>query len=343
MMKKRFLAFSALTTLSLSLSACFSDTSKSVDTAIPPTTIGFVVARNDDNSPYLQKAYQVAESVAKDTPNLNLLLSNAQGNMDNQYAELDKMIAQGAKALIINLVDGSKGAELISKYCGKVPLVFYVINPNDKAMAKCENAYFVNSDPAQGSVALGLSVLEHWKKNPSWDKNGDGKIQIALMDAFPAQLHTKSRGDWAVSTIENYPALHTKAEVLLSGAGRFRTDVAEEVTTAWLADPKFANVEVIVSSADSMSYGILNALQKNNTPKLPIFSVNRLTPTEDIIKKGEIVDSVATDFNGEVGAAIRLATNLANKAPLTQGINYHIHDKTLLVPFVVSSDNANKP
>lgn len=335
-MKKRFLTASAV--LALSLLGCVENQVK--DTTPPPTTVGFVLARNDANSPYLQKAYQTAEQVSKNVPNLTLLMDNADGSMDTQYAHIDKLISQGAKAVVVNLVDGSKGGELLEKYCGKVPLVFYVINPGDKPMAKCDKAYFVNSDPAQGSVALGLSILRNWEKNPQWDKNGDGKIQIALMDAFPAQAQSASRGDWAISTIENYPGINKKADVLFRGAGRFQTNVAEEVATAWLADPNFANVEVIVSAADSMSYGVLAALQKNQMAKIPMFSVNRLTPTEDIIKKGEMVDSVATDFDNEVHAAIRLAVNLANDAPLTEGLNYHIHDKQLLVPFVVSSNNA---
>lgn len=328
--------------MALGLAACQNDLDflgasyEKKESVLPPTTVGFVIARNDDNSPYLQKVHQVATELGKSTPNLSLLLADAKGSVDAQYAEMDKMIAQGAKALVVNLVDGSKGGELLSKYCGKVPLVFYVISPGDKPLAKCDSAYFVNSDPAQGSVALGLSVLQNWQSNPAWDKNGDGKIQIALMDAFPAQIHTKSRGDWAISTIESYPAIHKKAEVLFGGAGRFRTDVAEEVATAWILDPNFTNVEVIVSSADSMSYGILDAMQKHHVSPPPMFSVNRLTPTQEIIKQGKMIDSVATDFDSEVRAALRLAMNLANNAPATQGINYHIHDKQLLVPFIVS-------
>lgn len=337
-MKKYRLTACILTMLALS--AC-SENNK-VITESPPTTIGFVVARNDHNSPYLQKVYQTAEQAKLNIPNLTLMLENAEGSVDKQYAHLDKMIEQGAKALVINLVDGSKGGEYIKKYCGKVPLVFYVINPGDKNMAACEQAYFVNSDPAQGSVALGLSILENWKKNPQWDKNKDGQIQLAIMDAFPAQAHTKSRGDWVMSTIENYPVLHTKAQVLLTGIGRFQTNVAEETTNKWLADPKFEQVEVIVSSADSMSYGIVNAMQKNNKVPIPLFSVNRLAPTEEMIKNGQMVDSIETDFHHEVSAAMRLAMNLANKQPLTQGLDYHIHDKQLLVPFIVSNNQVNQ-
>lgn len=335
-MRKHLLTISTM--LIFSLVGCVESQVK--ETTLPPTTIGFVLARNDVNSPYLQKAHQTAEQVSKNIPNLTLLLNHANGSMETQYAHIDKMISQGAKAVVVNLVDGSRGGELLAKYCGKVPLVFYVINPGDKPMAKCDKAYFVNSDPAQGSVALGLSILKNWEKNSQWDKNGDGKIQIALMDAFPAQPHSASRGDWAISTIENYPGINKKAEVLFRGAGRFQTNVAEEVATAWVADPKFANVEVIVSTADSMSYGILAVLQKYQMAKIPMFSVNRLTPTEEIIKKGDMVDSVATDFDNEVHSALRLAVNLANNAPLTAGLNYHVHDKQLLVPFVVSSDNT---
>lgn len=310
----------------------------SANQALPPTTLGFSIARNDANSPFLQKMYQTAKATGESTPNITLFVEEAQGNLQTQYTQLDKMIADGAKALIINIVDSDREiedvtGEIVGKYCNKVPLVFYNTRIGEKAMASCDNAYMVLSDTAQGAITQGLSVLEYWQKNPAWDKNGDGKIQLALLDALPQDADgIKGRGDWTLSTIQSYPTLGKEIQVLFRGEGIFQTHLAEQVVSQWVIAPEFANVELIVSSSDSMSYGISNILKKNNI-KLPIFSLDGLPQTAEWIKNGDIVDSVGIDFEKEMEVAVHLAANLANgRDPLT-GLDYRMEHRVMKIPY----------
>lgn len=341
MMRKCLLLASTITMLGLV--GCQDETSKDEAVAnqeLPPTTVGVSIARNDANSPFLQKMYDTAKKTGENTPNVTLFVEEAKGDLQIQYTQLDKMLADGAKALIINIADTDRHIEdvtqeIIGKYCQKVPLVFYNTRIGEKAMASCENAYMVLSDTAQGAITQGLSVLEHWQKNPAWDKNGDGKIQLALMDALPPDADgIKGRGDWTLSTIQSYPSLGKDIEVLFRGVGIFQTHLAEVAVTDWVKSPDFANVELIVSSSDSMAYGVSNVLKQNNI-KLPIFSLDGLPQTEQVIKNGDITDSVGIDFDEEMRVAVRLASNLANKQDPLLTLDYRMENRVMKIPYKV--------
>lgn len=327
----------------LGLAGCTEDlTGKNQETVapqtLPPTTLGFSIARNDANSPFLQKMYDTAKKTGESTPNVTLFVNEAQGDLQIQYTQLDKMIADGAKALIINIADTDRHIEdvtkeIMDKYCDKVPMVFYNTRIGEKAMASCDNAYMVLSDTAQGAITQGLTVLEHWQQNPAWDKNGDGKIQLALMDALPADADgIKGRGDWTLSTIQSYPVLGKDIEVVFRGVGIFQTHLAEEVTSSWVASPDFAKVELIVVSSDSMAYGVANVLKQNNL-KLPIFGLDGLPQTAQVIKDGDMVASVGIDFDKEMEVAVRLAGNLANGQDPLSGLDYRMEHRVMKIPY----------
>lgn len=339
MMGRFFLVTSILAVLGLT--GCQDETAKSganVSQELPPTTVGITIARNDANSPFLQKMYDTAKQVGGSVPNVTLIVNEAQGNLQIQHTQLDKMLADGAKALIINIADTDRDIEdvtkeLMDKYCNKAPLVFYNTRIGEKAMASCPNAYMVLSDTAQGAITQGLSVLEHWQKNPSWDKNGDGKIQIALMDALPPDADgIKGRGDWALSTIQSYPTLGKEIDVLFRGVGIFQTHLAEEAVSEWVKAPEFANVELIVASSDSMAYGVANVLKQNNL-KLPIFGLDGLPQTAQAIKDGDLVASVGIDFEKEMEVAVRLAANLANNQDPLTNLDYRMENRVMKIPY----------
>lgn len=325
----------------LGLTGCQEGANKTQTTPnqeLPPTTVGITIARNDVNSPFLQKMYDTAKKTGENTPNVTLFVNEAQGDLQIQYTQLDKMIAEGAQALIINIADTDRHIEevtqeIMDKYCNKVPLVFYNTRIGEKAMAGCPNAYMVLSDTAQGAITQGLTVLEYWEKNPTWDKNGDGKIQLALMDALPPDADgIKGRGDWAISTIQSYPVLGKNIEVLFRGVGIFQTHLAEEVVSEWVKSPDFANVELIVASSDSMAYGVANILKQNNL-KLPIFGLDGLPQTEQAIKDGDLVASVGIDFDKEMEVAVRLAANLANKQDPLLALDYRMENRVMKIPY----------
>lgn len=329
-MHKRYLC---LVLSSLLLSACSSDESNNntSNASYPKTHIGVTVSSIETN-PYFQGFYKYVKSVADSQSDLTITLDHASNDQTIQDKQFDDMINKGAKALVINMADINQGPDVVKRYCGKVPLVFFNRSPGEKALANCEKAYFVDGDPAQAGVSQGLEVLKNWSKNPQWDKNKDGKIQFAIVKGIPGHFSGKARSQWAVGTMENYPSLGVPVQEILSEFGFFQFNEAKNITNKWVVHPSFSQVEVILSNNDTMALGVIEVLKEKGI-KVPVFGIDGSAPAQEAVKKGDMVATVFNDYETQAAVALRIASNLAADLPADQNLPFKLDYKTVLVPF----------
>lgn len=328
-MKKR--ALPSLVLAVLGLTACQeTDTAETVADTFPTATVG--VTLSNTTNPFFKAAYDAFEAEGQAHSALTLALNVANDDQATQFAQYDKMIADGAKALVINLADVTQGMEVVSRYCDKVGLVFFNRSPSDKALATCPNAYFVDGDATQAGVLQGLKVLELWKQNPDWDKNKDGIIQYAMVEGIPNHAGAMARTKWAVGTLENYPNLGVPVEKVLQDYAMFNKDKATELMDVWTALPEFEKVEVVLANNDNMALGASAAL-KNKGIKLPIFGIDATADGLAAVKAGDITATVLNDATAQAKTSLRLAANLASGTEPTAGIEYRMQYKVIFVPY----------
>ncbi|ELA09351.1 methyl-galactoside ABC transporter galactose-binding periplasmic protein MglB [Moraxella macacae 0408225] len=285
-----------------------------------------------ESNPFFQGAYKTYETEAKNQPNLTLLIDHANNDQAVQDKQLDEMVAKGAKALVINLVDVNQGKAVIDKYCGKVGLVFFNRNPGDKNLASCSTAYFVDGDATQAGVLQGLKVLETWKNNPSWDKNKDGVIQFAMLEGIPNHTGTIARTKWSIGTMQNYPSLGIPVEKVFQDYAMFNTTKAQELLDTWTKLPDFSKVEVILANNDSMALGAVLSLKEKGI-KLPVFGIDATPDAVKSIQAGEMTATVLNDFDNQAKSSLRLAANLAAGVTPLQGIEYKMEHNVIQVPY----------
>lgn len=318
--------------LALTLGAC-KQAPSSVDKPVSPyPTANVGVTITNTVNPFFKSAFDTYQAEASANSALTLTLENANNDQAVQYAQYDAMIAKGAKALVINLANPAEGEAVVQKYCGKVGLVFFNRNPGDKALASCEKAYFVDGDAIQGGVLQGLKVLELWKNNPTWDKNGDGKIQFATIKGIPGHAGGKARSKWAIGTMENYPSLGVPVEELFTEFASFDKEKSRILVTGWISDPNFANVEVILANNDTMAVGASEALKAAGL-RVPIFGIDATPEAINAIKAGDMTATVLNDAVEQAKVSLRLAANLASDAPPLDGIAHKLEYKTIKIPY----------
>lgn len=305
----------------------------------PQSTIGASVSSIETN-PFFQGMYKSMENVGKEQSDLTLLLDSAANQQDKQNTQLDGMIERGAKALVVNLADVGFGAEMVKKYCDKkIPVVYINRSPNEKSLAACDTAYFVDGDAAQAGVLQGLQVLKAWQANPQWDKNKDGKIQYAMIEGIPNHAGAMARTKWSVGTMENYPSLGVPVQKVLQDYGMFQAQATKELMSKWVAQPEFANVEVILANNDTMALGAVEILQQNNQ-KLPVFGIDGSKAALEALNSGTMSGTVFNDFDAQSRTAVRMAANLAAGKPVLEGVPYEMEYKVVKVPYQdIHSDN----
>ena len=314
--------------MALGLIACGGNAGQDIPKEIPATSIGASISSIDTN-PFFVDMYNTLRTVGSENPQIQLQLDSAHDSVEQQNKQIEDMISNGAKALVVLLVSPKTGPEFAAKMCDRrIPVVYVYRSPGAKALQECDIAYYAGPDDRHAGILQASIVLEQWNDHPEWDKNGDGKMQIALMEGTTGVPSSKQRADWVLSSLKFHPETGLGGEsidVIFRETGKYDTTYAKEVTEKWLNSSDFNKVEVIISSGDSMSMGIADVLEANNK-KLPIFSINGMADAIEAVKRGRINSTIINDQDSFMRAAVRMAANIATDRPVNEGVFYDLDE-----------------
>lgn len=302
------------------------------------TRIGVTIYKYDDNFMALMR--QEIEKEAKQLNDVELLMNDSQNAQSIQNDQVDVLLSKGVKALAINLVDPGSPKTIIDKAkADDVPIVFFNKDPGAKAISSYDNAYYVGTDPKESGLIQGELIAKHWKANPAYDLNKDGKIQYVLLKGEPGHPDAEARTKYV---IEELTTKGIETEQLFIDTGMWDAAMAKDKTDAWLSSSKANEIEMIISNNDGMAMGALEAV-KAHGKKLPIFGVDALPEVLQLIQKGEITGTVLNDGVNQGKAVVQLATNLAEGKAATEGTKWEIKDRVVRIPYVgVDKENLSE-
>ncbi|OEJ14769.1 galactose ABC transporter substrate-binding protein [Brachyspira hampsonii] len=341
-MKKSLIVMAALFIMSaLFVVSCGGGASSTTTTDGP--TIGVTIYRYDDN--FMSFYRRNIES--KISGKANLIINDSQNNQAQQNDQVDVMIQKDSKALAINLVDPQAAQTIIDKAKTKnIPVVFFNKQPSAEAMASYDKTWYVGTTPEESGDMQGKIVVETWKANPAWDKNGDGIIQYALLKGEPGHPDAEARTSHVTLYITNNGL---KVERLEEQTAMWDTAKAKDIVDAWIQ--KYGDkLEYIFCNNDAMALGALQSIQAlgynkegDNTKFIPIVGVDAIPDMINEIKKGTVVGSVLNDPVGQSQALVDITLNVAaGKDPL-DGTTWTLDEvKAVRVPYVpITKDNIN--
>lgn len=300
--------------------------------------IGVTIYKYDDN--FMSLMRQEIEKEAKAVGGVDLLMNDSQNAQSIQNDQVDVLISKGVKALAINLVDPSAAPTIIGKAKPEgIPVVFFNKDPGDKAIGSYDKAYYVGTNPQESGVIQGELIAKHWKANPAYDLNKDGKIQYVMLKGEPGHPDAEARTKYSVEQINK---LGIQTEELFVDTGMWDAALAKDKVDAWLSSSKANSIEVVIANNDGMAMGALEAA-KAHGKKLPIFGVDALPEVLQLISKGEIAGTVLNDGVNQGKAVVHLSKNLAADKAATEGTKWELKEKVLRIPYVgVDKDNLSK-
>lgn len=283
---------------------------------------------------------QEIEKEVKVVGGVDLLMNDSQNAQSIQNDQVDVLISKGVKALAINLVDPSAAPTIIGKAKPEgIPVVFFNKDPGDKAIASYDKAFYVGTNPQESGVIQGELIAKHWKANPAYDLNKDGKIQYVMLKGEPGHPDAEARTKYSVEQLNK---LGIQTEELFVDTGMWDAALAKDKVDAWLSSSKASNIEVVIANNDGMAMGALEAA-KAHGKKLPIFGVDALPEVLQLIQKGEIAGTVLNDGVNQGKAVVHLAKNLAAEKAPTEGTKWELKEKVLRIPYVgVDKNNLSE-
>ncbi|HHV31880.1 MAG TPA: substrate-binding domain-containing protein [Clostridiales bacterium] len=304
---------------------------------IPILGAGIYSASDNFNS-YIGKAISNASNGVFQTN-----IEDGQNDQSTQNNQVDTMIAKGASAIALSVVDVTAAPTLIEKCksAGNIPIIFFNKEILDKQLlASYDKVYQVTSTGGDyGANIQGEEIIKYWKAHPEMDKNKDGKLQLVNLIGDPGHTATKPRSDAVKKTIED---AGIKVDLLAEDTGMWVTATAKDKMDAFVS--KFGDqIECIVGANDAMALGALSSVEAAGFNKegakskqyIPIFGIDALPEILSKIESGEIAGSVLQDSKTQGECIVKMASNLVNGKDVLDGISYELEDgsKALRIPY----------
>lgn len=303
-------------------------------------TIGVTIYRYDDN--FMSFVRRNIESLI--SGKAQLIMNDSQNNQAQQNDQVDVMINRESKALAINLVDPQAAQTIIDKAKAKdIPVIFFNKEPSPQAINSYDKAWYVGTKSEESGDMQGEVVINTWRANPSWDKNGDGVIQYALLKGEPGHPDAEARTSHVTKYITDNGIRVQRLEELNAN---WDTARAKDIVDAWI-QKHGDRIEFIFSNNDAMALGALQSVQalgynQGDANKfIPIVGVDAIPDMLNEIKKGTIVGSVLNDALNQAKAVVDLSLNVSTGKEPLEGTEWTLDEvKAVRVPYVpITIDN----
>jgi len=292
--------------------------------------IGVTIYKYDDNFMSF-----VRRAIEKNTK-AELLMNDSQNDQAKQNEQVDTMISKGVKALAINLVNPQGAATIIAKAkAANLPVVFFNKEPSQTDLKSYDKAWYVGTTSAESGEIMGKIIVDSWKANKAWDKNGDGKLQYVMLKGEPGHPDAEARTKYSIEAVTKAGIQVDKLE---EQTGMWDSVKGKELLDAWLAKHG-DKIEYVVANNDAMALGAIQSLKANGYFKdkkfMPVVAVDAIPDALTQIKEGTMVGSVLNDAKNQGQATFDLAFNVAQGKAPTDGTKWKLgDDKAVRVPYL---------
>lgn len=306
-----------------------------------------IYSSSDNFNSYIGKAI---ENASKGVFKTNI--EDGQNDQGTQNNQADTMLAKGAKAIALSVVDTTAAPVLIQKAidAGNVPVIFFNKEIMDQdLLASYDKVYQVTSTGGDyGASIQGQMIIDYWNAHPEADKNGDGKLQLIVLMGDPGHTAAQPRAKYVKTTIED---AGISIDLLEEDTGMWDTAKAKDKMDAWIS--KYGNdIEFIVAANDAMALGALQSIESagfnnegtDSDQYIPIIGIDALPEVLDRIESGEMMGSVLQDAKTQGEVIVKMADNLVNGKDALDGIDFELEAgaKAVRVPYQpITIDNLD--
>ena len=311
--------------------------------------IGVVWASYNDN---FQAGFRtIMEEEAAKMGGIELNMQDGEFDSVTQLNKISTLITAGYDLIAIDPIDiPSTDAMLNLCVQADIPVIFFATQPSDEAIASYDKVWYVGA-PASDSGTMCAQVLcDYWKATPEADKNGDGKLQLAILQGVIGHNDVKLRTDAYFDTLEKNGIDYETVKIDTANWDKVE---AQDKMTAWLTELGSEGIEGVLCNSDGMAIGALNAcLQKGiNRPDseefIPICGIDATIEALNAMKTGGLL---GTCLNDRVGASIAILNILRaidqGKEITTEVVgveNVVVDGRYVWVPYKpVSADNVDE-
>ena len=280
--------------------------------------IGYAI--NNLNDTFQTYILESAQEAAKEN-GFKVRVENAKEDLISQQDQVNTLIQNGVKALIVVPVDTS-AMEPITKAAqnANIPLVYVNRNPYaGKEDTMPENVYYVGSE----EITAGIMQMDFVGEQ----LDGEGKIAV-LMGILGNEGAMKRTAGVEQVMKEKYPNM----EILNKETAEWQRDKALTIAENWISTYG-DDLKAIVANNDEMALGAVQAAKKNKRNDLIVTGVDAIPDALEAVEKEELSATVFQDGVGQGEGSISIIKTVLDGDKPKENVTY--------VPFqLVTKENV---
>lgn len=336
-MMKRLVTLVLAVLLTLTFAAC------SGGAGSGKVKIGCAIYKFDDT--FMTSVRNHISDTAKEKSDVEIEIVDSQNSQATQNDKVDLFITKKVNSLAINPVDRTAAGVILEKAKAKnIPIVFFNKEPLPEDMKKWDKVYYVGARAEESGTMSGEILADYWKKNPSADKNGDGKMQYVMLKGEPGHQDAELRTEYSVKAIQD---AGIQVEKLAEDTAMWDRVKGQEKMAAFLAKHGDA-IEAVIANNDDMALGAIEALKAagyfEDGKFMPVVGVDATAPALQALEEGTLLGTVLNDAKNQGKATFMLAYVLGKgETPTKENTGYEITDgKYVWVPYKkILKENIN--
>ena len=274
------------------------------------------------------------------------IMNDSENDQVKQNDQVDAAIQREVDALAINLVDPASASFMINKIKPTgIPVIFFNKEPSKEDMMLYDKAWYVGTLSEESGNIQGDIVVKAWQENPTWDKNGDGKIQYVLLKGEAGHPDAEARTERIKAVLTNNGINIEQLEEQTANWDILQAQTATDSLVEKYGD----SIEFIFSNNDAMALGALKSIQKqgynigDSNKFIPIVGVDAIPEVIEEIKKNAILGTVLQSPKDQAKAIVDMVMNVVNNKDVLEGTGYTLDEvKAVRVPYkAITIENIN--
>lgn len=371
-MKKRLVCMMLAAVLAFSLAACGSsndaqETPAAEESAAPAEEETEALAEEETEAPAEEAAGDVNATVIwrafddqfqsgfriimqneeEQIGGIALDMQDAANDVSTAISKLEASLTKGTDVVAICAPD-RESTETMAQKCDEegVPAVFFNMEPMENTMESYDNIYYVGAQAKESGEMCAQALINYWNANTELaDKNGDGKLQLVILQGEIGQQDVVLRTQAYEETLK---AQGIDYEILAMDTANWDQAQALDKMNAWITAYGIDGIEGVLCNNDSMAMGAVQACINNGYNSgdaekfVPIVGIDANIDALEAMKAGSLLGTVLNDRQNQSDAIINVIKAVKAGQEITEdvvGVECTVDGKYVWVPYVIVDDS----
>lgn len=278
---------------------------------------------------------------------ITLDMQDAANDVSTAISKLEASLTKGTDVVAICAPD-RESTETMAQKCDEegVPAVFFNMEPMENTMESYDNIYYVGAQAKESGEMCAQALINYWNANTELaDKNGDGKLQLVILQGEIGQQDVVLRTQAYEETLK---AQGIDYEILAMDTANWDQAQALDKMNAWITAYGIDGIEGVLCNNDSMAMGAVQACINNGYNSgdaekfVPIVGIDANIDALEAMKAGSLLGTVLNDRQNQSDAIINVIKAVKAGQEITEdivGVNCTVDGKYVWVPYVIVDDS----